>query len=147
MHLSDAFVIPVVIIGRGIVDFSSSSVRSDNSIQFIQHAVDPLLIGVQHLVLGGLLVDIGLAVVRLLVDLVSDGITSSLGSGSDGGIAVFGDLLVGLLGCGGTGTLDALGHVVCGVPGGGMLVRCSDGCTRSWHLLDGIHCDGWCFGF
>lgn len=73
--------------------------------------------------LGGLLVDIGLAVVRLLVDLVSDGITGSLGSGSERGITIFGDLLVGLLGCGGTGTLDALGHVVCGVPGGGTLVR------------------------
>jgi hypothetical protein len=69
------------------------------------------------LVLRGLLVDISLSVVGLLVDLVSDGITSSLKSGADGGIAVLGDVLVGFLGGSGTGALNGLSDVVGGVPG------------------------------
>jgi hypothetical protein len=55
-------------------------------------------------VLGSLLVDIGLAVVGLLIELVGDGITGGLGTGSDLRVAVFGNVLVGLLGSGGTGT-------------------------------------------
>jgi hypothetical protein len=69
------------------------------------------------LVLGSLLVDIGLAVVSLLIEFVGDGITSSLGAGAQVGIAVLGDVLVGLLGSGGTGAREGLGDVVDGVPG------------------------------
>lgn len=66
--------------------------------------------------LGSLVVDISLSVVCLLVELVGDGVTSGLCSCSEAGIAVLGDVLVGLLGCGGTCTLDGLGYVVCGLP-------------------------------
>ena len=72
--------------------------------------------------LGSLAVEIGLAVVGLLVELVADGITSSLGAGADAGVAVLGDLLVGLLGSGGGGSLDGLGDVVGGVPKQWLLV-------------------------
>lgn len=68
-------------------------------------------------VLGGLVVDVSLSVVCLLVDLVGDGITSGLCSGTDAGIAVLGNILVSLLGCGGACTLDGLRDVVCGLPG------------------------------
>jgi len=77
----------------------------------------------KHLVLGGLTVDIGLAVVGLLVELVSNGITGSLGTGAEGGVGVLGDVLVGLLGSSASSALDGLGDVVDGV-------------------LDGIHCEG-----
>lgn len=60
--------------------------------------------------------DISLSVVCLLIKLVADGIAGSLGTGAEGGIAVLGDLLVGLLAGGGTGTLDGLRDVVGGVP-------------------------------
>lgn len=58
--------------------------------------------------LGGLLVDIGLSVVSLLVDLVADGVHASLGSGGQRSVAVLGNVLVGLLRSGGTSTLDGL---------------------------------------
>ena len=60
------------------------------------------------LVLGSLLVNISLSVVGLLIDLIADSVTSSLESGADVGIAVLGNLLIGFLRCGGTGTLDGL---------------------------------------
>jgi hypothetical protein len=72
---------------------------------------------IDALVLGSLLVDIGLAVVSLFIELVGDGITGSLGAGAQVGIAVLGDVLVGLLGSGGTGARDGLGDVVDGIPG------------------------------
>lgn len=68
------------------------------------------------LVLRGFLVNISLSVVGLLVDFVADGITGSLCSCAEGGIAVLGDVLVGFLGGSGTSTLDRFGHVVGGVP-------------------------------
>lgn len=71
---------------------------------------------------GSLLVDISLAVMLLLVELVADGITSGLGTGAEGGIAVLGHVLVGLLGSSGTGALNGLGDVVGGVPRRLMLV-------------------------
>ena len=66
--------------------------------------------------LSGLAVDVSLAVVGLLVELVSDGITGSLGTGAEGGVGVFGNVLVGLLGSSAGSALDGLGHVVDGVP-------------------------------
>src|SRR5689334_13543465 len=69
-----------------------------------------------HLVLSGLLVEIGLSVVALLVELVADGITSGLGAGAEACVAVLGDVLVGLLGSSGGSALDGLGDVVGGVP-------------------------------
>lgn len=47
--------------------------------------------------------------------LVSEGVTGRRETGADGGVGVLGDLLVGLLGSGGGGTLDGLGDVVSGV--------------------------------
>ena len=91
--------------------------------------------------LQGLLVDIGRSVVLLLVDLVADGIlggrctgmllvymmgdshVESLPSADVCGV-VLGDLLVGLLGCSASGTLDGVGDVVGGV-------------------LNLVHVDGW----
>ena len=61
------------------------------------------------------LVDISLGVVAGLVDLVGDGVLGGRSARSEGRVAVLGDLLVGLLGSGGTSTLDGLGHVVGGV--------------------------------
>lgn len=66
---------------------------------------------------------IRLSVVLLLVSLVGDGITGGLGSGAEAGAGVLCNVLVGLLGSSGTGTLNGLGHVVCGVPG--RLLVCS----------------------
>lgn len=68
------------------------------------------------LVLCGLVVNIGLSVVLLLVELVTDSIGGSLSSGAEGCITVLGDVLVGLLRCGRTGALDGLANVVGGVP-------------------------------
>jgi hypothetical protein len=48
----------------------------------------------------------------LLVDLVTDGIASSLGTGGEGSVGVLGDILVGLLAGCGTAALDGLGDVV-----------------------------------
>jgi hypothetical protein len=57
-------------------------------------------------VLGSLLVNIGLAVVSLLINLVTDSIEASLSSGVERGVAVLGDILVGLLGSGRAGAGD-----------------------------------------
>lgn len=59
--------------------------------------------------------DIGLGVVDLLVLLVTDGVDGSAGAGADFGVGVLGDLLVGLLGSGGTGALNGLSDVVGGL--------------------------------
>lgn len=59
--------------------------------------------------------DIGLGVVGLLVLLVNDGVLGGAGAGADVGVAVLGDVLVGLLGSLGAGALDGLGDVVGGV--------------------------------
>jgi hypothetical protein len=64
-------------------------------------------------------VDISLGVVAGLVDLVSNGILCGSGAGAEAGVAVLGNLLVGLLGSLGTGALDGLGNVVGGVLGVG----------------------------
>ena len=74
--------------------------------------------------LGSLLVNIGSAVVLLLVHLVTDGVLGSGGAGADGGVAVLGNLLVGLLGGGGESALNGLRDVVGGV-------------------VDLVHFDGW----
>ena len=42
--------------------------------------------------LGSLLVDIGLAVVTLLIDLVANSVKASLSAGVERGVAVLGDL-------------------------------------------------------
>jgi len=60
-------------------------------------------------------VDISLGVVDMLVLLVTDGIDGGAGTGVEAGIGVLGDLLVGLLGSGGTGTLNGLRDVVGGL--------------------------------
>ena len=98
---------------------------------------------VDPLVLSSLLVDIGLAVVGLLVELVGDGIASSLGAGAEVGIVVLGDVLVGLLGSSGTGARYGLGNVVCGVPGTSQLWHVVGG-ESDRNILDGIHCEGLC---
>ncbi len=59
--------------------------------------------------------DISLRVVTGLVELVSDGILCGSGAGAEAGVVVLCNLLVGLLGSFGTGALDGLGNVVCGV--------------------------------
>ena len=65
--------------------------------------------------LGLLLVELGVGLVSVLVDLVSDGGGGSVESGSDGGVGVLGDLLVGLLGGLSSEALDGLGNVVGGL--------------------------------
>ena len=79
--------------------------------------------------LGSLLVDVGVGVVLLLVDLVANGILGGGGTAAEGGVVVLGDLLVGLLGSGRASALDGLRDVVGGV-------------------LDGLHCEdcGWFVG-
>ncbi len=69
------------------------------------------------------LVDISLGVVGRLVELVSNGILGSGGTAAQGSIGILGDLLVGLLGGGGTGTLYALRDVVGSVLFGVQLVE------------------------
>lgn len=69
------------------------------------------------LVLSSLLVNIGLAVVSLLIDLVGDGITSGLGTGGELRVVVLGHVLVGFFRGSGGGALDGLGDVVGSVPG------------------------------
>lgn len=59
--------------------------------------------------------DIGLGVVGDLILLVDESILGSAGTGADLGIVALGDILVGLLGCLGTGALDGLRDVVGGV--------------------------------
>lgn len=58
------------------------------------------------------LVDISLGVVSRLVCLVLNGIDTGAGAGGKAGIAVLGNLLVGLLGGGGGSTLNGLRYVV-----------------------------------
>jgi hypothetical protein len=70
------------------------------------------------LVLDRLLVQVGPAVVRLLVDLVADGVLASLKTGVERSVRVLGDLLVGFFADCGAGALDALADVVCSVPWG-----------------------------
>jgi hypothetical protein len=53
-----------------------------------------------------------LGVVRGLVELVTNGVTSGLETGADGGVRVLGDLLVSLLGGGSSSSLNGLGDVV-----------------------------------
>jgi hypothetical protein len=54
--------------------------------------------------------------VVLLIQLVTNRVLGSSGTGREGGVRVFGDLLVGGGGGLGGGTLDGLRDVVCGVP-------------------------------
>jgi len=61
------------------------------------------------------LVDIGLGLVRVLVELVTNGVLCGGGTGREGCVAVLGNLLVGLLRCLRSGTLDGLSDVVGGV--------------------------------
>jgi len=72
--------------------------------------------GQLQLVLSSLLVHIGLAVVSLLLELITDSIAGCLNTGGEASIAVLCDGLVGLVRGGATGTLDALRDVVGGVP-------------------------------
>jgi hypothetical protein len=67
-------------------------------------------------------VGVGLGVVGDLVLLVDDGILGGAGAGTQAGIVVLGDVLVGLLGSLGTGALNGLSDVVGGVLGV-MLVK------------------------
>lgn len=53
----------------------------------------------------------------LLIELVPDGVLGRSGTGTEGSVGVFGDLLVCLVGGFGGGTLDGLRDVVCCVPG------------------------------
>jgi hypothetical protein len=61
------------------------------------------------------LVGISLGVVRSFVLLVDNGVLGGRGTASQAGIRILGDVLVGLLGSTGTGTLDALRGLVCEV--------------------------------
>lgn len=61
------------------------------------------------------LVGISLSVVGGLVELVSDGILCGGGAVGKACVAILGDVLVDLLGSFGTGALDGLRNVVCGV--------------------------------
>lgn len=58
-------------------------------------------------------VDIGLGVVGCLVLLVDKSVLSGLHTAGNACVVVLGDVLVGLLGSGGTGALNRLGDVVC----------------------------------
>jgi hypothetical protein len=71
--------------------------------------------------LDGLLVGGALGVVLGLRGLVAESVLGGAGTGADAGVAVLGDLLVGLLGGGSGGLLDLLANKVTG-------------------LLDGLHC-------
>lgn len=96
-----------------------------------------------RLMLCSLLVNIGLAVVSLLIDLVTNGVEAGLGTSVKRGVAVLGDLLVGFLGSGGGRTRERLLDVVGGVPGkrvSCVLVQAVQ--SVGWSdLLDGIHCE------
>lgn len=61
------------------------------------------------------LVKIGLGIVRLFVLFVDDSILSSGGTGAQLGFVILCNLFVGLLGHPGTGALDRLRNIVCGV--------------------------------
>lgn len=95
--------------------------------------------------LGCLLVDIGLAVVSLLVKLVADGITSSLGSGGELCVAVLGDVLVGLLGRTRGGLVDLVrDEAAISSQYNGQTRRVGRTLSILGGVLDGIHCDDWC---
>lgn len=64
------------------------------------------------LVLDLLLVDLSVSVVLGLVKLVANGILSSGGTGTERGIVILGDILVGFLGSTRSTLLDGLGDVV-----------------------------------
>jgi len=64
--------------------------------------------------LCSMLVDVGLSVVTLLLDLVFHGITSSSETSRCAHIGVFGDLLVGLFACGVGTALGLVGKPVAG---------------------------------
>jgi hypothetical protein len=70
------------------------------------------------------LVDISLGVVGSLVLLVDDGVLGGSGTAGKACVVVLGDLLVGLLGCLSTSSLNGLGDVVCGVLGEEDISRC-----------------------
>jgi hypothetical protein len=59
----------------------------------------------------------------LLIELVPDGVLGRSGTGTEGSVGVFGDLLVCLVGGLGGSTLDGLRDVVCGVPERTVLAR------------------------
>lgn len=66
--------------------------------------------------------DISLSVVGSLVLLVDDGVLGGSGTARKACVVVLGDLLVGLLGCLSTSSLNSLGDVVCGILEGKILV-------------------------
>lgn len=86
--------------------------------------------------------DIGLGVVLGLIELVTDGVLGSGGTGAEAGIVVLSDVLVGLLGSGSTSSLDSLSDVV-----GGVLVKRSQyiaiqdlkEVTKGMTNLDSLH--------
>ena len=86
--------------------------------------------------------DIGLSVVGLLVDLVADHVAGGLGARAERGVAVLGDVLVGLLARSRGAALHRLGDVVRCVPVGGDVVLVVEGANEvgGGRLLDGIHC-------
>lgn len=63
-----------------------------------------------------------LAIVCLLVNLVTDSVASSLGTGREGSVGVFCDVLVGLLTRSRAGTLNSLSDIVGCVPVEKMLI-------------------------
>jgi hypothetical protein len=68
------------------------------------HHTDIVEVESDDLVLGSLLVDAGRGAVLLLVELVTDGILGGRGTSANTGVAVLGNVLVGLLGSGRDGT-------------------------------------------
>lgn len=85
------------------------------------------------------LVDISLGVVGLLVLLVTESVDGSVGTGAQLGVGVLGDVLVGLLGSGGTGALDGLGDVVGGVLEGCQGYALGGNVVEAVTNLDGLH--------
>jgi len=79
-------------------------------------------IGVRRLVSSRLLVALSRCGVLALIDFVAGGIFGSRGTGAERCVAVFGNVLVGLLGRTRGGLVDLVTDVVGGI-------------------LDGIHCD------
>jgi hypothetical protein len=94
-------------------------------------------------------VDIGLGIMRLLVLLVDNSVLGGSGARAKAGVVVLGDVLVGLLGGGGTGALDGLGNVVGGVLEGVLLETAVCGGEGEGEEgegeahLDGLHCKSW----
>jgi hypothetical protein len=69
---------------------------------------------------------------RLLVLLVDDGVLGGSGARGEAGVAVLGDVLVGLLGGSGTTLLDGLGNVVGGVLDIALLEMESESKEEKW---------------